>query len=481
MGIGIFLNGSGQELGGVGDAAKVLLYDGAGNPAVLADNAVLPANSGGLAIAGKDYKLARALRATMDGALQIAEETAFLSDVVEGAAVDTNKWIQTTTTMTIAQANGVITLNASSLTTTATGAMLISHRTLPLLRRSPLVASFRARYSATASNTIVEMGFGAPATAIAASIGNGACWRKDGTGQWVPVISINGSEILGTPVSDATVRAAMAVADYAIFWVMLEQTRATFQIVNQSGVLISRQVVPLDGGSAAQGFTVTHLQAMQRVYNSGTAGAAVQLFLSGTDVYAIDGVLNKSWEQQVIGMGSGGSITSPTAFTQLANYANSAAPATGTPSNTAAGYTTLGGQFQMAAPAGAETDLVLFGFQVPTPYQLYVKRVKISAFNMGAAVATTPTLLQWGLGFNSSAVSLATAAPYAPMRKAIGAQAIAVGAAIGTMYGPDCVEWSGFECVQPGRFFHVILKVPVGTATASQLIRGVCSVEGYFE
>lgn len=47
-----------------------------------------------------------------------------------------------------------------------------------------------------------------------------------------------------------------------------------------------------------------------------------------------------------------------------ANYANTAAPASATLSNTAAGYTTLGGQFQFAAVAG-ETDYALFAFLVP--------------------------------------------------------------------------------------------------------------------
>ena len=35
--------------------------------------------------------------------------------------------------------------------------------------------------------------------------------------------------------------------------------------------------------------------------------------------------------------------------------------------------------------------------------------------------------------------------------------------------------------VESGRFFHVILQVPVGTATASQIIRGVVQVTGRYE
>jgi hypothetical protein len=35
--------------------------------------------------------------------------------------------------------------------------------------------------------------------------------------------------------------------------------------------------------------------------------------------------------------------------------------------------------------------------------------------------------------------------------------------------------------VDGGRFFHIIVQVPVGTATVSQVIRGDVMVNGYFE
>ena len=33
----------------------------------------------------------------------------------------------------------------------------------------------------------------------------------------------------------------------------------------------------------------------------------------------------------------------------------------------------------------------------------------------------------------------------------------------------------------PGRLMHVIVRVPVGTATASQVISGSVTIRGYFE
>ncbi|HTQ46653.1 MAG TPA: hypothetical protein VMI75_28060, partial [Polyangiaceae bacterium] len=57
----------------------------------------------------------------------------------------------------------------------------------------------------------------------------------------------------------------------------------------------------------------------------------------------------------------------------------------------------------------------------------------------------------------------------------------AVGAAIGAN-APDIVRsfQTPLACM-PGRIVHIILKMPVGTATSSQIVRGTCAVSGYFE
>jgi len=95
----------------------------------------------------------------------------------------------------------------------------------------------------------------------------------------------------------------------------------------------------------------------------------------------------------------------------------------------------------------------------------------------GAAVATTPTLLQWFLGVDGTAVTLASN----NFRKSIGAQNLPVGAAVGAQANTLDCRFSSPFVTNSGRFFHIGLKMPVGTATASQIVRGVASVEGYFE
>jgi hypothetical protein len=174
-------------------------------------------------------------------------------------------------------------------------------------------------------------------------------------------------------------------------------------------------------------------------------------------------------------------LVSPTTYAQFANYANSAAPANAALSNTAAGYANLGGQFQFAAVAGAETDYALFAVQIPSPKHFIFRGIRISTYNLVAAVATTATVLQWGIGFNSSAVSLATGAPYPYMRQAIGTQNFQVGAGIGAQANDVVWQPQSEIVVMPGRFLSVILKMPLATATATEIFRGTVSLDGYFE
>lgn len=76
----------------------------------------------------------------------------------------------------------------------------------------------------------------------------------------------------------------------------------------------------------------------------------------------------------------------------------------------------------------------------------------------------------------------AKAAARAPRRITLGTQAFPVGAAIGADAGKRIdVNLDAPVVVEPGTFLHVILKMPVGTATASQIIRGVVGINAYWE
>ena len=469
----------------VSKAGRTSPYDASGTSMVPAARTALPATAGGVLLAGNQYKLSRALRTDETGTLRTSDESLMLYDSSEGAAVNTNTWVQTTATMTITQAaaTGVL-LNAGSTLTTTTGAMHVSHRQFPRFMGAPLIYRARVRATAHFANNVHELGFGAPSSSTAATATNGAHWRKDTSGQWLPVIVINSVEILGTPISNATFVAAVPATDYCIFTVEIQDAFARFCIFTQSGALVTAQDIDFTQGTSVTDFAVTHLQAFYRNYNAGAVATAVQLFVKNCMVTQLDALSQRDYLTSMSGMGFN-STQSPTAYTQTANYTNGVAPTARTLSNTAAGETTLGGLIRANAMAGAATDLIMFGFQVPSPYTFYFTGIRIPApLNEVAAVATTDTLFTYFMAFNSSAVSLATAAPYAPRFVALGGvHRGAVALAANQQFSGADIIWQPKTpiAVFPGRFLHIGCRALVGTATATETFQWGVAVEGYFE
>ena len=463
---------------------RVIPYDASGNSLAPVNRAAVSELAGGQLNSGKDYKIARTQRVSSTGAVEIAGDGTFmLWDAFEGTTRNLNQWVETLTSFTTAQALATgLTLNSGASVTTTQGALESSHRQFPIISRAGLIFRARLRFQG-ATNCFEEWGFSDCSSATTAVISNGAFFRRDGSGSLQPILAFNGTEGAGPTMTGP------ATTDYAWYEIFLEDDRATFQIISVTGVLVSSAVMErgATGGTgtgvaaAARLFAVTHLPCFFRTYNSGAAGTAPQIALTHCSVQLEDAWNQRSHIVAMSGMGLN-SLTSPTAYTQLANYANSAAPASATLSNTAAGYTTLGGQYQFAAQATNETDFALFGWTNPSPYTFYCTGVRIGEMiNTVAAVATTASVYHWGLGFNSSAVSLATAAPYSPMKVQLGVQAFAIAAAIGAI-APGFSWTPGTPmAVQPGRFLHVILKQLLGTATATEIFRGAVTIDGFFE
>lgn len=186
----------------------------------------------------------------------------------------------------------------------------------------------------------------------------------------------------------------------------------------------------------------------------------------------------KTWREYMSGLGRT-TLVAP-AGTQTANHANSTSPTSASLSNSTPGYTTLGGRYQFAATGSAATDFTLFGYTVPTGYTLYVSGVSISTLNTGAAVATTATVLDWSVATSTSA-DLGAASGATAKRVTVGTQGFIVGAAIGVAANDVNRTFDPPLKVPAASIFHVIVQVPVGTATGSQVIRGDVLVNGWFE
>lgn len=412
---------------------------------------------------------------TENGALDTSQDTIILFEQVDGAALNTNVWTTTADTQTVAQANGFITLNSGNITTPNKYSMLTSVKTIPMYGYLPLKTSLNVKTPIQpTSNLVQELGLIA-ATAMNAPT-DGCFFRWNSAAQFLAVINNNGQEttqVIANPPANN---------DVALFDIITVEDRVQFFI---NDVEVADIEVP-----TAQAFPTNagRLPICLRTYTTGsTPSSAPQLNLGQALVVQQAMDQNKTWPETLAVLGRG-AYQSPTAYTQTANHANSTSPVSATLSNITPSYNTPGGRFQFASILGAVTDYALFGYLVPAGYQLSIYRIAISCANTGAAGSVTvPTILDWGIGLNASLPSLATADAagppqvYAPRRIPLGMQAFPTTALLGAQ-PPDLVRQFDVPLVvDGGRYLHIILQVPVGAATASQVIRGDAMINGVFE
>lgn len=169
----------------------------------------------------------------------------------------------------------------------------------------------------------------------------------------------------------------------------------------------------------------------------------------------------------------------------LQTYANSTNPTAAVPSNLALQANLpggFGGQGLVTAQAAAATDGIWCSAQLPAGTvsvpgrRLKVSGVLLDLVNLGAAVATTATTIQFSIAYGHTNVNLGTtesATAKAPRRVALGFATWAVGAAIGQQpqSGPIRLQLQNPIFVNPGEFLALVGKFVVGTATASQTIQ----------
>jgi hypothetical protein len=415
-----------------------------------------------------------------DGRIRTGQEHLLLYDAFEAANPDARIWNATASSMTMGGFSNYFFLNGA-LSTTANGyCNLYSVRTVNNWTEFPLYLQWRARVVPMV-NAVIEMGLGA-AVATNVTCADGVFLRWTAGGVMQGVMSFAGVE---TTVGFT----ALNPSNFYNFELLIFEDRVVFDITGNDGVgdqRVELQIPTGQGGPNAN----THMSVFARVYNTASVPAyAAQLVLSSCNLMQMDLAANRPWASQLVHAGRS-TAAAPATAAQLVNYPNSAAAASATLSNTAAGYSTLGGLWQFAAVAGAATDYALFAYQVPVGLQLAVTDIRISAWNSGAAAAGTPTLLVWSVGVNSSAVSLATADSFAlgttgftwgPRRLTLGVQSFPVAAPVGACATDLFEDFSTPLIVEGGRYLHVILRMPVATATASQVIAGSALLHGYFE
>lgn len=476
-----------QDVGSTSKGAYIEVKDTSGNSLSHTQREKVPLTQEGLMVMGRNDDFANFIRLDRKGNILTGNYIPELIEMFEGATVNVQKWTPASTTFVPVQSTlAGYTFNSTNLTTLSAVSILQSQRLFYKMVRVPLQFKKRYRHSMV-SGTIADFGFGVPATTTLI-VPNGTCFRMTNSGAIQGVITYNNVEIAATNIISKVASNGNTVggnlnmsnsyytSNYFVYDIIVDDDNAVFTIQDTAtGEMVGYLSLHVPVGYQKM-WGSTGLPVYSRVYNNTTPASFPTNIITELQVLSMD-IGTQMDASQVAGNLSMSAGRNPFTGAQTENHTNSTAPTSATLSNTAAGYTTLGGRFQFAAVAGAATDYALFGFTVPAGSKFLCEGIHIELYNTVVAVATTPTIFEWAMGFNSSAVSLATANI---IRRQIGTQNFQVGAGVGACATPLDVNFVTPEVVESGRFVHVILNMPVGTATATEIFRGQVLIKGRF-
>jgi hypothetical protein len=473
-------------------SAQVRLYDQFGNPLVYQNKTVPTVPISGLPPMGIDGdSVLRIPRVGEFATLRSTSEIVLWQDAFEGSTIN-GFWTQSLTTMTAAQATGVLTLNNSSITTASTDAIITSQRQFPKYPRNPIFCRFRANITANvASNhTLVELGFGAP-TGVTAVIPTGAFFRWTAAGNLVAVTSYNGTENVSATL---VAQGVISTTSFLYYDVIVDDDFARFIVSDSTGTPIVDTTLRIPTATAYT-FSVSHIPSFARVYTDTTGGGtAIQLKLASHSVQILDALFAKPWGEQLSSMMRQASIN-PTTYAQTGS-AMTAAPTTETPSNTVAGYNALGGDYAVALTVASENPLSVFGFQIPSPYSFYLKGLTFSLPVVTTAISVTGLpFLEWLVIANNVGGNISTGGGqrfpvglnhyYTSITQAAGVTLYTGGGSTaGTPIAGGPFTWAPqvpILCL-PGTYLHFAYKVFITSAAGTPgVTRGSIFVDGYFE
>lgn len=457
------------------------------------DAAANAANVGGVRVFGEnDQGLVtgvaslRSAEVDIDFRQRIAEDTALDEEVFNYTSQNTNKHKLTTSTMAAAFTAGQLTLNSASITTAATGVQFSTYAVFPNIGTHTLSADTEIGFSAQpTANVFVEFGLGLPGGATAAPT-DGVFFRLSSAGLQGVASNAGAETTTGVfPLSNGG-GGPWAYTDNQKyqFIVYMGGVAAEFWVNDGTGAVKLGEIPkPASQGRMTMAAGMQYF-CKQRI----TGGAAGDVLRAQLGAYNVRlGGSNVSQPLSTVGNRLYGAYRGLSGGTMggLTTHANSTNPTAAAPSNTTLTANLpggLGGQGSVPAQVGAATEGIWGSFQVPAitannaGKRCILRGVYLDAINIGAAVATTATTIQFSVAFGSTAVSLATAesaTAKAPGRLELGFMTWLVGAAIGEgpKNGSKFLDLGDAPVpVNPGEFIQLVGKFVVGTATASQVI-----------
>lgn len=429
-----------------------------------------------------------------DFRLRSGLDTVLFNDVFNASAQNTTVWNYVFNTLTCTQP-GAGTLNFSTVqgTTSAHGAFIRTKQYFPLVNTAPLAveAYFGQFTAALASGEVFLCGLGLPTAAT--TIPTDGCWIKVTSAGVYGVISFNGAPV-ESALDAALPLSSLTVGTIYKFLVVVGEREVEFWFDDQ---FLGHMDIPAGNGVP---FLQGSLPMFMMKYNTGAVSNTNTMRVSRVGVTLMDVASNRDWSEQQCIMGLGayqGQNGSTMGTIALLPNATAATTVTGAAlSQTTALATGLGGQAGItAAVPGVDGWVTAYlnpaGTINITGRNLVITGIHISAVNIGAAVATTPSTVQWSIAFGGTqlnslataeSASFITATVKAARRVPVGLQSWVVGAALGAMAVDLDQDFSTAPIVvAPGEYIGSVAKFIQGTATASQVIWAVVTFRGYFE
>lgn len=437
--------------------------------------------------------LLRSPETTGDWRLRTGRDTTLFVDHFNATAQNTNVWAYAFGTLTAAMPGaGTVNFSAVQGTLSSHGAFMRTFQTFPLQSAATLAVEFMASMSNVPliANEVWLMGMGVPIAATGRP--TDGVWFKLTSAGLVGVLTYNNTEVETGVIYAFN---SLTVDTVYKFTLVIGERRVEYWL---NDVLLTTQDVSTGNGTI---FIGGSLPVFMHKYNTGAVSNTNTMRVSRVSVSLmdLDTMRPAPHLAAAAGQHSGIGQNGQTMGSTSGGFNNSALATTAAGSNTGALVAGLGGLAVMTAQAtnaGAAGDMIVTSYQNPAATiniqgrNLYITGVAISCMNTGAAVATTPTSLIWGLAWGHTSVSLATtetasfatATTHSPRRIPLGCMTVPVGAAIGATYDRDVVrQFVTPIVVRPGEFIATTVRFRIGTATASQELTALVMFEGYWE
>jgi hypothetical protein len=426
---------------------------------------------------------------TSDYRLRSVLDTNLDSEVFCYANQNTGKHSYAATTLTMALTGNALVTNSGNITTINTASFFRTQQYFELCgsQNSTYVTFDSALSAALATNTTIDYGMFLQSGTSPYAPTDGCYFRISSAG-FQGVINFGGSETTTSVfafthvINQVYTFTIAANTDKVEFWID-DILYATLDTQVSNGTPFSSQALPMQ---------------IRHAIGATAAGAALSL---RTFSYAVQ--VNDQTNlpfQQIATMRGGSTQVQQGATTggQLTTYALGAEPAAVTlTASTAPATNTLGGLFLLpVAITPAASDYPLFAWLNPAgtaaiPGKVFVcTSVIIGDLSVTTALTGGPLLLEWAVGYGSTASTLATTESTTftaggttkiARKIPLGAQGLAATSAVGVVAPGFQRDFSAAPLpVNPGEYLHIILRIPGGTATSAGAPRGSVAVLGYF-